>query len=70
MNKLDHLVNNNIKNKYQCNDTIEYDPKFDIMFSLSIGTKEPLPVLNVILQGGKKHRETISVGLACLWDIG
>ena len=42
INKLDHLVTNNIKNKDQCNDAIGYEPKFDSKFSLSIGTKYPL----------------------------
>ena len=28
-NKLDHVVTDNINNKDQCNDTIEYEPKFD-----------------------------------------
>ena len=29
MNKLDHVVMNHINNKYQLNDAIEYEPKFD-----------------------------------------
>ena len=33
MNKLDHVVTNNIKNKDQCNEAIEYEPKFDSKFS-------------------------------------
>ena len=33
MNKLDHVVKNNIKNKDQCNDSIEYEPQFDDKFS-------------------------------------
>ena len=42
MNKLDHVVTNNIKNKVKFNEAIEYEPKFDSKFSLSIGTKYPL----------------------------
>ena len=41
MNKLYHVVTNKIKNKYQCNDTIEHEPKFDNIFILSIRTKDP-----------------------------
>ena len=36
-NKLDYVVTNNITNKDQCNDGIEYDPKFDGKLSLSRG---------------------------------
>ena len=32
MNKLDYVVTNNIKNKDQSNDAIEYDPKVDDIF--------------------------------------
>ena len=38
MNKLDHVLTHNIKNKYKCNDAIKYEPKFDNKFSLSSGT--------------------------------
>ena len=69
MNKLDHVVTNNIKNKYQCNDAIEYEPKYDNKSSLSSGTKDPLTVVTVSLRGGKKHRETIIASLICLWGI-
>ena len=41
MNRLDQAVINKIKNKYQCNDTIEHEPKFDNIFILSIRTKDP-----------------------------
>ena len=68
MNKLYHAMTNNIKNKDQHNDAIEYDPKFDSKFSLSSGTKDPLPEVNVSLLGGKKHRVTIIDVLTCLWD--
>ena len=57
MIKLYHVVTNKIKNKYQCNDTIEYDPKIDNTFILSSGTKDPLPVVTASLQEGKKNRE-------------
>ena len=70
MNKLDHVVTNAINNKNQCDNAIEYDLKFDNTFSLSSGNKEPLLLLTVSLQGGKKHRETIIYSLICLWDIG
>ena len=66
MYKLDHVVTNNINIKYQCNDAIGYDLKFDNKFSLSSGTKDPLPVVTVSLRGGKKHRATIIYDLTCL----
>ena len=37
MNKLYHVVSNNINNKNQCDDAIEYETKFDSKFSLSSG---------------------------------
>ena len=40
LNKLDPIVTNKIENKYQHNDAIEYEPKFDIKFILSSGTKD------------------------------
>ena len=49
MFQLDISVKNHIKNKDQCNDAIEYDPKFDNKLSLSSGTKYPLIVLTVSL---------------------
>ena len=63
-------MKNNINNKYQCNDVIEYEPKFDGKSSLSSGSKDPLPVVTVSIWGGKKQRSTIIDGLTCLWDIG
>ena len=45
---------NTKKNNNQHNNAIEYEPKFDNAFSLSSGNKEPLPVVTVILRGGKK----------------
>ena len=67
MSKLDHVVTNKIKNKYQCNDAIKYENIFDNNFILSSGTKDTLPVATVSLRGGKKHRETIIDSLKCLW---
>ena len=60
----------NIKNKYQCNNAIEYEPKFDSKFILSSGTKDPLSLVTVSLQGGNKQRAYIISGPTCLWDIG
>ena len=54
--KLDNVVKNKTKNKYQCNETIEYDPKFDGKFNLSSGTKDTLPAVTVSPHRGKKHR--------------
>ena len=39
-------------------------------FNLSSGTSNPLPVVNVSLRGGNKHRATTVDGLTCLWDSG
>ena len=64
----DPAVTSNVINNNQCDDAMEYDPKFDYTFSLSSGTKEPLPVVTVSLGVGKKHRATIISGLKCLWD--
>ena len=66
---LDHAVTGNIKKKNnQHNESIENEPKFDNKFSLSSGTKDPLPVVTVRLRGHKRQREIIVSGLACLWD--
>ena len=70
MKKLDYIVTNNIKNKYQCNDAIEYETKFYNRFSLSNGYKYPRTLVTVSLQGGKKHRATIIYGLTCLLGSG
>ena len=61
------MINNIKKNKNQHNDSIEYEPKFDNKFSLSSGTKNPIPVVTVSLRGGKKQMATIISGLTCLW---
>ena len=51
MNKLDHVVTNNLKkNKYQLNESINNDPTFDSnIFNLSSGNSKPLPVVTVYL---------------------
>ena len=68
MNNLYHVVNNNIKNKNQYDDAIEYDPKFDNKFSLFSGPNmDPLKLVTFSLRGGNKHRETIISGPTCLW---
>ena len=59
MNKLYNLVTNRINNIDQCNDSIEYETNFDDQFNLSSRTKDPLPLVTVILRGGKKKRATI-----------
>ena len=40
MNKLDHVVTNNIKNKDQCNEAIEYEPKIVNLVNL-LGLSNP-----------------------------
>ena len=68
--KFYHMVTNNINNKYQRNDAIEYEPKFDSKFSLSSGTKYPLPVVSVSFRGGRNKGQILISGLTCLWYIG
>ena len=65
---IDHKVTNNINNKYQCNDVIEYTTIFDNKFSLSSRTNKPRPVFTASLQGGKKHWSKMVSGLTYLWD--
>ena len=62
-------MTSNVKSKNQCDDAIEYEPRFDNKFSLSSGTKAPLSVVTIILIGGKKHRATIISGRTCMLDI-
>ena len=70
-NKLYHVVNNNINKKIQCNDAIDYEPKFDNKFILSSGiNRDPLTVVTVTLRGGKKNRANIISGLTWLCDSG
>ena len=64
------MTDNIKKNKNQHDGIIEYEPKFDNKFILSSGTKDPLPVVTVSLNRGKKQRATIITSLTCLWDIG
>ena len=72
MNKLYHVVTNNLKTtKYQLIEAINNKPTFDNnSFNLSSGTRNPLPVVIVSLQGGKKHRPMTIDGIKCLWDSG
>ena len=68
---LDHIATDNIKkDKYQHDDAIENEHEFDGSFNLSRGNKYPLPVVTVILRGGKKHRPTTVADLTFLWDSG
>ena len=64
------MANNITKNQNQNNDAIENYPKLDNIFSLSSGTKDPLPVVTVSLKWGKKQIATMVVDLTCLWDSG
>ena len=68
MNKLDHIVNKNLKtNKYQLNEATNNDTTFDTnIFNLSSINSDPLPVATVSLRGGKKHRSMTVSGLTCL----
>ena len=72
MNKLDHVVTNNLKtNKDQLNEAINNEPAFDTNnFFFFCSTSEPLPVVTVYFQGGKKHRSTNVSGITFLCDSG
>ena len=71
MNKLYHVVTNNINNKNQCDDAIKYELDFDNKLILFSGTNGNLmQVVTVRLIVGKKHREMIIYSLPYLWDIG
>ena len=62
-------MNENINNKYQCNEAIEYEPNSENKFSLYSGnTVEPLLVLTASLIRGKKNRARIVFSLTLLWD--
>ena len=67
-NKLDHIVTNNLKtNEFQLNEAINNMPTFYTnSFNLSSGNIDLLPVVNVSLQGGKKHRAKTAACLTCL----
>ena len=69
MKRLEHVLANNLKtNKDQSNGAINSELMFDTSnFNLSTGANNPLPVVTVSLQGGKKHRATTVSGLTCLW---
>ena len=72
ISKLYHVVIDNLNNyNNKSNEAINSDPTFDkSCFNLSSGNIDPLPVLSVYLQGGKKHRATITAGITCLWESG
>ena len=65
INKLDHLLTKNIKDyNDQNNEAIDNEPKLDnSSFNLSSSSRDPLPVVTVSLQGGKKHVATTVAGL-------
>ena len=68
---LDHIVTDNTrKNKNHHRDAIENDPNFDSKFSLYRGIKDPLPVVNASLRGGKKQMEMMISVSTCLWGSG
>ena len=69
MNRLDHIVTENLKNyKDQGNEAINSKPEFDTsIFNLSSGNSDPLPVVTVSLRGLKKHRSTTVAGITSLW---
>ena len=70
MNKLDNVVTSNLKtNKDQSNESINNETMFDTnSFNLSSGTSNPLPVVTVSFQVGKKHVSENVAGLTWLWD--
>ena len=63
-------MTNNLKiNKDQINEAINNETVFGTSsFNLSSGTSNPLPVVNVSLQGRNKHIATTVTGLTLLWD--
>ena len=57
--------------KYKFNEAIENELTFDSnIFDLSSSTRDPIPVLTVSLQLGKKHRASTVAGLTCLCYSG
>ena len=70
MNILYHVVTNNLNNnKYQSNESINSDLKFDTSnFNLSSVNSNPLPVVTISLRGGNKHRAMTVASIICLWD--
>ena len=71
MNRLDHVLTNNLKNnKDQINEAINSELTFDSSnYNLSSGTINPLPVVTVSLRGGKKQIETTVSSLTFLWGV-
>ena len=71
MNRLDHVVTNNIKtNKDHIIDAIYDETVFNTnSFNSSIGTRDPLPVVTSNLLVFNQHRVTTVAALTCLWDI-
>ena len=61
-------MTSNVKNNNQCDETFEYEIKFDNKLSLSGGINNYLLVVIVRIRLGKKHRESIISGPTCLWD--
>ena len=72
MNILDHVVTRNLKtNKDQSNEAINNETTFDTSnFNLSRDNSNPLPVVTVSLQVGKKNRATNIAGITCFWYSG
>ena len=65
------MTDNINKNKDQLDDSIYNELTFDTnSFCLSIGTKDPLPVVTVRIRGDNKHRATTDYGITFLWDSG
>ena len=71
MNRLDHVVTNNLNtNKDKSNEAINNDQTFDTSnFKLYRGTRNPLPVVTVSLQRLNKDTATTVSGISWLWDI-
>ena len=66
INILYNAVNSNLREK-KCNDSIDYELKFDDKFSLPSDTPMyPLAVVTTSLREGKKNRANIISGLTCL----
>ena len=68
INKLDHVVSTNIDH-IQVNDVIYNELKFDSSNSLSNNpVKDTLPIVTIILIGGKHYRNNLNSVITCLWD--
>ena len=69
-NKIDHIVNINLKYINQINEAIEHELKFDNTSNLSrYTTKEPLPEVSGSIREGKKSKATAVYGLKWTRDI-